>query len=155
MRDLLELNRRIVEHWLGPVDVKQEAYLAHIAVCLGELAPSADELMRLLAAPDGGTVRAVRLNRRYLCFARLAAKEIAADRPEDLVKLGVDLAQAEILRRLTDEEVDRLAFVYGGPIVRFARETFERGAALHERAALLHAVAFVATRLVERKRRRS
>jgi hypothetical protein len=143
--DLHLLNRHIAEHWLGRLDGRQEQYLANVSVCLGELVPTAPELAALLAAGRANPLPVARLNRRYLRFARLAAKEVAAGRPELLVRLGIDLEQAALLRRLSDEEIDRLAFGWHGPIVRFAEDSFTRGATLHERAAVHHAVAFVAT----------
>ncbi len=155
MDDLQHLNRRIAEHWLGRLDARQEQYLAHIIVCLGELVPSAAELAALLAAGRANPLPVARLNRQYLRFARLAAKEVATGRPDLLVRLGLDLEQAALLGRLSDEEIDRLAFGWQGPIVRFAATTFTRGAALHERAAIQHAAAFVATSPSgDRKRRR-
>jgi hypothetical protein len=153
--DLHLLNRHIAEHWLGHLDGRQEQYLAHVSVCLGELVPSAGELAALLASGRANPLPVARLNRRYLRFARLAAKEVAAGRPELLVRLGIDLEQAALLRRLSDEEIDCLAFGWQGPIVRFAQDTFTRGATLHERAALHHAAAFVATATAaDRKRRK-
>ena len=151
MDDLSELNRRIAEYWLGRLDARQEAYLRFVSVCLGELVPSAARLAQVLASATANPLPAARLNCRYLRFARLAAKEVAAGKPELLVKLGIDLEQAELLRHLTDDELDRLAFAWGGPIVQFAGETFQSGAALHERAAMYHAIAFIATRLLVKR----
>jgi tryptophanyl-tRNA synthetase len=146
MSDLLELNRRIAEHWLGRLDAEQEAYLGHVAVCIGQLDHSAADFAQILTYSNHNPLPVARLNRRYLRFARLAAKEVAAGRPEMLVALGIDLDQAALFRRLTDEEVDRLAFGWNAPIVQFADKLFRRGAALHERAARQHAAALVATR---------
>ena len=154
MDDLLELNRRIAEHWLGRLDPRQETYLTYVSVCLGELVPSADRMAEVLASTSANLLPVAMLNRHYLRFARLAAKEVAAGKPELLIKLGIDMAQAERLRHLTDEQVDRLAFSWGGPIVRFDRDTFTRGAGLQERAAMHHAIAFVTTRLLETGRGR-
>jgi hypothetical protein len=109
----------------------------------------------MLATSRTNPLPVARLNHRYLLFVRLAAAEVAAGRPELLIKLGIDMEQAALLRHLTDDEVDRLAFGWGGPIVEFAADAFRRGAALHERAAMHHAIAFVATRLLERRLKRS
>jgi hypothetical protein len=153
--DLQQLNRRIAEHWLGRLDSRQEHYLAHVVVCLGELVPSATELAELLTLRRPNPLPVARLNRQYLRFARLAATEVAAGRPDLLVRLGLDLEQAALLRGLSDEDIDRVAFGWQGPIVRFAATPFTRGAALHERAAIQHAAAFVATTSTsDRKRRR-
>jgi hypothetical protein len=151
--DLQHLNRRIAEHWLGRLDPGQERYLAYVVVCLGELIPNAAELAELIALRRPNPLPVARLNLQYLRFARLAATEVAAGRPELLVRLALDLEQAALLRALTDEEIDRLAFGWQGPIVRFATTPFTRGAALHERAAIQHAAAFVATTATPDRRR--
>jgi len=155
MDDLRQLNRSIAKHWLGRLDAVQEIYLEYVSVCLGQLAHSAADLARVLASSNDNPLPVARLNRRYLRFARLAAKEVAAGRPEMLIILGIDLEQAELLRNLTDEEVDRLAFGWNDPIVQFAGQVFKRGAALHERAAMHHATALVATRLARETRGRA
>ena len=148
MNDLIELNRMIAQHWVGHLDREQEAYVSHLAACLGLFTPSAAELVEILMRttrnePDA--VRVARLNRMYLHFARLAAKDVAAGRLEMLIKLGIRLDQAEVLGNLTDEEVARLALVWHGPIVRFPIQRFKHAAKLHAGAAQYHAAAFVAT----------
>ena len=64
-----------------------------------------------------------------------------------MAQLGITLEQAELLRNLSDEEIDRLAFGWGGPIVQFAAQAFRRGVALHAQAGKHHATAFVAARV--------
>ncbi len=155
MKDLVKLNRGISEHWLCRLDAGQETYLGYVSVCLGQLTHSAAELAQVLASSNENPLPVAKLNRRYLRFARLAAKDVATGRPEMLIKLGIDLDHAELLRDLTDEEVDRLAFSWNGPIMQFASQAFKRGAALHERAAMHHATALVATRLARGSMRRT
>ncbi len=72
-----------------------------------------------------------------------------------LVKLGITLAQAEVLGNLTNKAVNRLAFGWNGPIICFTSDTFIRGTALHVHAAKQHATAFVATLLKTEKREHS
>jgi hypothetical protein len=149
MDDLKALNRRIAEYWLGRLDANQEDYLSYLSVCLGQFTHSAAKLNKILAVlkqEETDLLRFARLNRRYLNFARVAAKDVPARRPEVLVKLGITLEQAEVLEQLTEREVDRLAFALDGPIVGFAIQAFSRGTALRARAAKHHATAFVATR---------
>jgi hypothetical protein len=150
MDDLIKLNRRIAVHWLGSLDADQEEYLSYASVCLGQFTHSNVDLAEVLARSKlmhHNSLPIAKLNRQYLRFARLAAKDAAAGKPEMLVKLGITLDQAERLATLTNEEVTRLAFGWDdGPIVRFPKQAFTRGAALHARAAKHHATAFVATR---------
>lgn len=150
MDDLLKLNRRIAEHWLGGLYASQEAYLTHTPICLGQLSHSAAELAHALSSAmqeERDRLRIAKLNCMYLNFTRLAAKDVAAGKPDMLVKLGINLEQAEILASLTNEQITRLGFDWNGPFVKFASGTFKQGAALHTRAAQHHAAAFVATSL--------
>lgn len=147
MDDLIKLNRRIAEHWLGRLDANQEAYLSHTPVCLGRLTPSAAELAQVLSCSMQklhDPLSVAKLNCMYLHFARLAAKDVAAGKPEMLIKLGIGLEQAEILASLTNEQIARLGFDWDGPILRFPSKAFKRGVALHVRAAQHHAAALVA-----------
>lgn len=149
MEDLGKLNRQIAAHWLGRLDAEQEAYLDYASVCLGQLTPSATEMSRLLVSLRQENLKALlvaRLNRRYLKFARLAAKEAIAGQLDMLIRLDITLEQAELLGNLSDEDIDRLAFGWDGPIVRFAAQIFRRGVALHAQAGKHHATAFVAVR---------
>lgn len=149
MDDLTQLNRRIAEHWLGQLNANQNAYLSYVSVCLGELPYDAGELADVLtrSKQDGNDPLVVaKLNLQYLTFARLAAKDVAAGKFDMLIKLGLTVQHAEMLAKLTDEDISRLAFVWDGPIIRFASQAFTRGAALHLRAAKHHASAYVATR---------
>lgn len=158
MDDLIQLNRRIADHWLGNLDADQEEYLAYASVCLGQLPHSAAELATAAAREKlvhHNPLPVARLNRQYLRFARLAAKDVAAGKYEMLVKLGITLEQAEVLGNLTNKAVNRLAFGWNGPIIYFVRDAFIRGTALHVHAAKQHATAFIATRFVAENGARS
>jgi len=144
--DLQQLNRLIASHWLGRLDADQEAYLNHARVCIGKLAHSAAELALLLAYLKQESTSALHvgeLNRRYLHFARLASKEATAGNPDLLIRLGISIQQASWLRNMTDEDLERLAFGWGAPMIRFARRVFQRGVALHVRVGEQHAAALV------------
>jgi hypothetical protein len=156
MDDLELLNRRIAQHWLGRLDAEQEAYLDYASVCLGHLTHSAAEMNRLL---DGlkrenlNSLLVAKLNREYLRFARRAAAEAASGRPDMLVRLGLTLDQAALLRSLTDEEIDRMAFGWGGPIVQFSIQAFRRGVALHHQVGKHHAAGLIAARATRKRER--
>ena len=150
MDDLVQLNRRIAKHWLGSLHAEQEEYLRYASVCLGQFAHSAAELTGVLACAKQEHVNSLsvaKLNRQYLRFARLAAKDVAAGKFEMLIRLGITLEQGEVLANLTNLALNRLAFGWNGPIIRFAASAFQRGVALHVRAARHHAAAFVEIRL--------
>src|SRR5262245_45348905 len=139
MGDLEKLNRCIAAHWLGNLDPDQEIYLCYASMCIGKLVHSASalaELLNDLKQKQLDRLHVGKLNRRYLRFARLAAKEAAAGQLDLLVRLGITVDQAELLRNLTDEDLDRLAFGWEGPIIQFASQAFDRGAALHVQAGI-------------------
>ena len=145
IHDLQQLNRWIASHWLGRLDAHQEAYLAHARICIGRFAHSTAELTLLLdhLKESASAFHIGELNRRYLAFVRLAAKEATAGRPDLLIPLGITLSQASWLGSLSDDDLDRLAFGIGAPMVRFARGVFQRGVALHARVGAQHAAALV------------
>jgi hypothetical protein len=150
--DLRQLNRLIASHWLGHLDAEEGAYVDFASVCVGQLAHGATELTQLLSRlqQQGWNLLSVgELNRRYLAFARLAAKDATADSLDMLVRLGITLRQAAFLRTLSDEDLDRLAFGCAGPMMRFAAQAFRRGVRLHPQAGKHHAAALVAARHAE------
>ena len=156
--DLQTLNRLIAVHWLGHLDPGEEAYLIHTRVCIGQLTHSATDLARLLdwlKQKRPSALAVGELNRRYLNYARLAAKDAVAGNPDTLVQLGITLRQAQWLSQLSDADVDRLAFDWGRPMVEITRRAFQRGADLHARARKEHAGAFVAARPSSHEAKRS
>jgi hypothetical protein len=149
MDDLEKLNRSIAVYWLGNLGTAADDYVAYVSTCIGLLTHSAMELaerLKSLRQRNDDSLQVARLNHRYLRFARLAAKEVAAGRLDMLVRLGITLEQAKLLRELSDEDIDRLAFGWDGPIIRFVTEAFDRGAMLHIHAGRHHATGIVAAR---------
>ncbi len=150
MDDFEKLNRRIASHWLGSLDANQEAYLGYASTCVGLLPYSAGELaerLQGLRQKQRDSLRIAKLNRGYLRFARLAAKDAAAGKLDMLIRLGITLEQADLLRGLTDDDIDRLAFGWDGPIIRFANQAVGRGTVMHTQAGKHHAAALVTARL--------
>jgi len=146
--DLRELNRLIAEHWLGELDRDQKLYIGFASVCVGQFAHSAAEFRQLLTRlkQEAWNRRTVgELNRRYLHFARLAARDGSAEGLDMLLRLGLTLRQAEILRSLPDSDLDRLAFGCAGPMMRFVAQTFRQGVTLRAQVSKHHATAFFAT----------
>ena len=149
MVDLYKLNRKIALHWLGRLDSRHAEYLCHVPVCIGQFTHGPAELEAVLTrqtAPHHNSLGVAKLNRQYLRYARLAAKDAAAGKLDRLVRLGINLAQAEALSNLSNEAITRLAFGWEGLIMQFTAEAFTRGAALRNRAAEQHARAFVSIR---------
>jgi hypothetical protein len=150
MDDLVQLNRRIAKHWLGSLNPDQDAYLRYASACLGQFPHSVAELTRVLTCAKQehlNSLPVAKLNRQYLRFARLGAKDVAAGKFEMLIRLGITLEQGEVLGNLTNLALNQLAFGWDGPIIRFAALAFERGVSLHVLAARHHATAFVTIHL--------
>lgn len=149
MNDLVRLNKHIARYWLGRLDASVESYLTRMSVCLGQLTHSTEALVTLLnqlKARSANSLRIGKLNRRYLRFARRAAQDANAGRLDMLLRMGLSVEQATFLRDLNDEDLDRLAFGWGGPIIEVAIEAIRRGAALQAQASALHACAALTTR---------
>jgi hypothetical protein len=145
--DLREINRLIARHWLGKLDPDQEDYIGFTPVCVGQCSHGAAELAQVLARlkEDAWSRHSVgELNRRYLTFARLAARDMSAEGLDMLLRLGLTLRQAAFLRALSDSDLDRLAFGSAGPMMRFAAQSFRRGVTLHVQVSQHHATALVA-----------
>ena len=144
--DLQQLNRLIARHWVGCLNADQEAYLCYTGVCIARLAHSTAELTLLLdflKQEDRSALHVGELNRRYLLFVREACIEANAERPDLLIRLGITLEQASWLRKLSNDDIDRLAFGCGAPMVRFAARAFQRGVSLHAYVGKQHAAALV------------
>ena len=144
--DLQLLNRLIARHWLGRLDADQEAYLKHTRVCIARLAQSTAELTLLLDFLKEANPTALQLgelNRRYLLFVREACMEANTEHPDLLIRLGITLEQAGWLQKLSNDDIDRLAFGCGAPMIRFATRAFQRGVSLHAHVGRQHAAALV------------
>lgn len=147
--DLRDLNRLIASHWLGRLESHEAAYVEFACACVGQLAYSAAELTQLLARlreERWNLLTIGELNRRYLTLIRFAANDTSVDGLDMLARLGITLRQAAFFRSLCNEDIDRLAFGAAGPMMRFAVQTFQRGARLHALAGQHHASALFAAR---------
>ena len=78
MDDFTALNRCIAEHWLGPLNADQQAYLEYATACLGQIAYDANDLAITLQSARqarDNALHVMELNRRFLTIARLAAMD--------------------------------------------------------------------------------
>jgi hypothetical protein len=124
---------------------------AHASVA----AHSAAELTQLLERLKDATWNLYsvgELNRSYLTFARLAARDTGAGGIDMLVRLGITLKQAAILRNLSDDDLHRLAFGSAGPMVRFAAQAFQRGVRLRAQVGRHHASAMITAQQAAREK---
>ena len=149
MDDFTALNRCIAEHWLGPLNADQQAYIEYATACLGQIAYDANDLAITLQSARqarDNALHVMELNRRFLTIARLAAMDVSAGNPEMLIRLGITMELVEWLGKLSDEDIALLALTLRGPIVRFSTTAFSRGAGMQSLAGQHHATALIMTR---------
>ena len=149
MDDLLDLNRRIAEHWLGKLDAKQEAYLRYASTCVACLTHDASAFVSFLAGPrhkHGNALPIANLNRHYLEFATVAGQEVTDGKLEMLLRLAISMREAEILARLTSDELNRISDGWLGLVIQLRSAALSRGLALHAPAGRLHAASLVTIR---------
>ncbi len=147
MDDLIELNMRMAQHQMGDLNEAHRAYLAYATSCLARMLPSASELKRIIVHPESSPIQEnplaiMSVNREYLNYARLVAKDIISGQTEKLVILGMDWEQVEVVAKLSNQQITRLALRWNGLIYKFAMEVVAQGARLHPAAARIHAAAF-------------
>lgn len=146
MDDLVELNLRIAQHNMGGLDQAQRDYLQSSSSCLARLTPTAEEMQKFLQSSSQSVshenpLDVVSLNREYLNFVRLMAKDIIAGHTEKLVMMGLDWGQVELVAGLTNQKISQLAIYWPGLIFTFATTVVAQGARLHPSAAFFHATA--------------
>ncbi len=147
MDDLVELNLRMAQHQIGDLDDAHRAYVLFSTGCLAQLQPSAADLKRFIAQADGAhthenPIAVMSLNREYLNYARLVAKDIVSGQTEKLVTLGMNWEQVEIIAGLSNQTIKRIALHWKGLVYEFSTEIVACGARLHPAAARIHAAAF-------------
>lgn len=150
MDDLQDLNRTIAEYWLGKLDPQYDTYLNAVPVCLGSLAPSSAELGENLERSKRQhpkRLQLIAMNLRYLQLARVAAKDAAAGQIHALVQIGINWDHAQLLARLTDEDVATLAQLWQYPLIAFNPQALTIGARLRPTAVRQHATAYLAVSL--------
>ncbi len=145
MEDLIELNLRMAQHQMGELEEAQRTYLTYATSCLARLVPTSAEMKSILVADrmnHENPIAIVSINREYLNYARLVAKEIVSGQTEKLVILGMDWEQVELIAGMSNQQITRLAYHWKGLIYRFASDVVAQGARLHPAAARIHAAAF-------------
>jgi len=115
MDDLRMLNERILAH-LGVSGPVSEHILQYVTICLGKLKPGATELTGFIPGANKNTLDVTSLNRTYLDFARLVARDIISGHYDGLLVLGVDMAQARALANLNSQQIINMALRWGGLI---------------------------------------
>lgn len=144
--DLIELNLRIGKR-IGISANLMTTYSSYLSVCVGRLSISSAELVRLTTISVGvaNPLDVIYINRDYLNYARMIAQSIVgAGDFSGLLVLGVDLEQARVLSRLSNQQITLIAKYADGEVFRFISPVrnlnhFQSTARPHFAAALIAA----------------
>ena len=147
MEDLRALNKRILTQ-MGTANVNLLLTLNLLPVCLGKLKPSADELSTAAAvvAPSHqeNPLDVTSINKEYLMFARQTARDIVNGHFDGLIILGVDLAQARVLSRLTNQQIADISRRWLGTVFDVSGAATRNVGPLHARAVPHYSAAMLA-----------
>ena len=149
MDDLRDLNRAMGANALGSLTDAQAEFIEYATICLAELIPDAAQLAGFLARPAAPTrnpLPIVHLNRQYLDYARLAAKDFVAGATDKMIVMAFTPEQAALLDRLTNHNITHLALHWPGLVYRFRGELLRTVHALHRASVPYYAAAAIAVR---------
>ena len=145
LKDLIELNRRILAHALGrKPNEREDAYLQYLPVCLGRFLPGIEDIRRAISGVrprHENALPVMYVNRDYLNHARLSSLRALAGATEKFIELGINFEMATVLSQLANDEVTRLALHWDGLLVAADLDSLRSGMALHANAGKFHAAA--------------
>ena len=108
MEDLQALNKRILTQ-MGAANVNLHSALSLLAVCVGKLKLSAEEISTTLAGLSTNhhenSLDVTSINKEYLSYARQTSRDIINGYFDGLIILNIDLAQARVLARLSNQQI--------------------------------------------------
>ena len=147
MEDLRALNKRILTQ-MGAANVNLLSTLNLLSVCLGKLKPSADELSTAVAvvAPSHheNPLDVTSINKEYLMFARQTARDILNGYFDGLIILSIDLAQARVLARLTNQQITDISRRWLGTVFDVSGAATRNVGPLHAKAVPHYSAAMLA-----------
>lgn len=119
MEDLRALNRRILTQ-MAPANVNLLPMLNLLSVCLARLKPSADELSlaaSVVVPPHHeNSLDVISINKEYLMYARQTARDILNGAFDGLIILSLDMAQARVLARLSNQQITDISRRWPGVV---------------------------------------
>lgn len=147
MDDLLVLNNHIVTYLRGE-NVNLRSVLGVLPVCVAKLKPSATAMESALRTISTqvfeNRAEVAGLNREYLAFARLIARDIRHGYFDGLIVLHIDMAQARVLAELTNQQINDLALRWRGPIFGASAAVTRKQLRMHPAAIAQYTVAVLA-----------
>ncbi|WP_126448151.1 hypothetical protein [Sulfuricystis multivorans] len=147
MDDLRALNKRILMQ-MGPANVNLHSTLNLLTVCLGKLKPSASELSTVATVvahshhqnpPD-----VTAINKEYLLFARQTARDVLSGYFDGLIILSINMAQARVLARLTNQQISDISRRWPGTIFDVSGAATLSIRPLHQKAIPHYSAAMLA-----------
>ena len=147
MEDLQALNKRILTQ-MGAANVNLHSVLNLLAVCVGKLKLSAEEITGALASVHSSrhenSLDVTSINKEYLSYARQTARDIINGYFDGLIVLNIDLAQARVLARLTNQQITDLSRRWTGLVFEVSVAATRNVGPLHTKAVPHYAVAMLA-----------
>lgn len=147
MEDLQALNKRILTQ-MGAANVNLHSALSLLAVCVGKLKLSAEEISAALAGPSTNhhenSLDVTSINKEYLSYARQTARDIINGYFDGLIVLNMDLAQARVLARLSNQQISDLSRRWMGPVFDVSVAATRNVGPLHSKAVPHYSVAMLA-----------
>lgn len=137
MDDLQALNKRLLSQMEVP-NLNLQTTINLVTICLAKLRPSGHELDNLLthlsSLSHQNPLDVASINKEYLMYARQTARDITMGYFDGLIILNIDLCQARVLARLTNQQISELSYRWDGTI-------FEMTAAAQSQVGKLHPAA--------------
>ena len=147
MDDLQALNRRILNH-AGAINGNIESVIELISVCLARLKPSGEALANYVSdvthRSHENTLDVVSLNKEYLQFARQTSRDVTSGHFDGLIVLNIELSQARVLARLTNQQITEISRHWNGLIFDFVTAASLQVNRLHDAAAPHYSAALLA-----------
>ncbi len=147
MEDLRALNKRILTQ-MGAANANLLSTLNLLSVCLGKLKLSADDLSSaaaVVAAPlHSPPLDVTSINKEYLIFARQTARDILNGYFDGLIILSINLAQARVLARLTNQQITNISRSWQGTVFDVSGAATRNMGPLHAKAIPHYSAAMLA-----------
>lgn len=143
MNTLRELNLAMSSHLIPGRDKAKQDYIANMRSAVAYMQPSADKIESFFtqsAHAHSNQIQVVYANRDFLNGIRLAAKDVFAGRVQNLVIFDLDIRLAQILAKLTNQQINQLAIHWPGNIYVAKAEQIDTGKELHPDVANFHAI---------------
>lgn len=147
MEDLRALNKRILTQ-MGAANVNLQTALSLLSVCVGKLTLSAEEMTTALSSlpvtNNENPLDVISINKEFLMYARQTSRDILNGYFDGLIILNIDLAQARVLARLSNQQITDLSRRWTGTVFDVSVAATRNVGALHAKAVPHYSAAMLA-----------